>query len=489
MHVDRGRSALRRSSLSRPLRLALEAQLLVPQQSVFDFGCGHGSDVRLLRGLGYEAGGWDPAHAPSVPRHPASLVNLGYVVNVIEDPIERAEALVDAWRLAERVLLVSARLVTDIDEIRGEGYCDGVLTRCGTFQKFYRQDELRSWVEGVLEVPAIPLAPGVLAVFRAAEERERFIASRFRARLAAPRIPISAALYAQHEAMLAPLVGYFTDRGRMPSVEELPGSADVVATFGSIPRAFAVVRRATGAEAWERIAAQRGEELLLYVADAQFNRRPRFSDLPPELRGDVRAFHGNYAKAQAEALLMLKQLGDQDLLEAMIRGCKVGKQTPQALYVHATALHRLPTLLRLYVACARGLVGDVDGANVFKLHRLRPQVSFLCYPTFDEVAHPRLAFSAIVNLDEARASFKDYSGARNPPVLHRKDEFVGADHPLYARFQRLTAIEERAGLLGTSRHIGNELEWNRWVAEAGYTIAGHALRRVKKREDSEAKPS
>jgi DNA phosphorothioation-associated putative methyltransferase len=479
MKIRRDKTALRRAELSRPLRLALESQLLTEGLTVFDFGCGHGSDVRLLRGLGFDVAGWDPAHAPHAPRAPAALVNLGFVVNVIEDPVERAEALVDAWNLAEKVLLVSARLVTDVDEIRGEGYCDGVVTRCGTFQKFFRQDELRNWVEGVLELPAIPLAPGVLAVFRSAEERERFIASRFRSRLSAPRIPISAALYAQHEALLAPLVSFYTDRGRLPSVEELATAAEVLAVFGSLPRAFAVVRRATGADAWERIAAQRGEELLLYVADAQFNRRPRFSDLAPELRGDIRAFHGTYAKAQEEALAMLQQLGDQDLLDAMIRSCKIGKQTPQALYVHASALERLPTLLRLYVACARGLVGEVEGANVLKLHRLRPQVSFLSYPEFDDVAHPRLAFSAIVNLDEARASFKDYGGARNPPVLHRKEEFITDEHPLHARFARLTASEERAGLLGTSRHIGNELEWNRWVVESGYVIAGHSLRRRK----------
>ena len=36
------------------------------------------------------------------------MVNLGYVVNVIEDPSERAEALRLAWKLTRQVLVVAA---------------------------------------------------------------------------------------------------------------------------------------------------------------------------------------------------------------------------------------------------------------------------------------------------------------------------------------------------------------------------------------------
>ena len=61
--------------------------------SVFDYGCGRGDDIRLLRNLGHDATGWDPAHAPTNDKSPAQLVNLGYVINVIEEPTERVETL------------------------------------------------------------------------------------------------------------------------------------------------------------------------------------------------------------------------------------------------------------------------------------------------------------------------------------------------------------------------------------------------------------
>src|SRR5437763_1565272 len=89
---------------------ALAARLPEPEQSFFDFGCGRGGDVRHLRQLAYDANGWDPGHAQDAAKTPAAVVNLGYVVNVIEDPVERAEALRAAWKLTREVLVVSARL-------------------------------------------------------------------------------------------------------------------------------------------------------------------------------------------------------------------------------------------------------------------------------------------------------------------------------------------------------------------------------------------
>src|SRR4051794_4838011 len=97
-----------RSGLSRPLQQALDDGLL-DDATVFDYGCGRGDDVRTLGALGFTAAGWDPAHSPGSTRQSATVVNLGYVVNVIEDRAERADALRRAWDLAESVLIVSAR--------------------------------------------------------------------------------------------------------------------------------------------------------------------------------------------------------------------------------------------------------------------------------------------------------------------------------------------------------------------------------------------
>lgn len=141
--VARHRTALVRTALSRPLAKALADAVLVPKQhAVFDYGCGRGDDLRHLAAIGVRASGWDPTHRPDTPRLPADVVNLGYVVNVIEDRSERAHALRGAWQLATKALVVAGRLTWDAKDLVGRPLADGALTRSGTFQKFYEHTEL-----------------------------------------------------------------------------------------------------------------------------------------------------------------------------------------------------------------------------------------------------------------------------------------------------------------------------------------------------------
>src|SRR5437868_222863 len=100
----RHRTAISRGALSRPLRLAVESGLIHPQSVVLDYGCGRGDDVQALCALGIQCQGWDPVYQPEGERREARVVNLGYVVNVIEDPHERAQTLCAAWQYAQQVL-------------------------------------------------------------------------------------------------------------------------------------------------------------------------------------------------------------------------------------------------------------------------------------------------------------------------------------------------------------------------------------------------
>src|SRR5206468_6456264 len=118
-------------------------------------------------------------------------------------------------------------------------------------------------------------------------------------------------------------------------------------------------------------------------------------------------------------------------------------------------------LLRIYEGCARVLSGAVDGANIVKMHRQKAQVSYLSYPDFDKKAHPSLASSARVRLSRLQTDFSDYRTLPNPPILHLKELFVAADYPGRAKFARLTADEERAGLFASTAAIGYQEHWER----------------------------
>src|ERR1044071_4044666 len=114
--IARHRTALRRPELSRPIRLALEEGLINTGITVFDYGCGHGDDVLRLNNRSISCTGWDPVHRPRERKIPADVVNLGYVINVIEDLEERVSVLKEAWMLAQKLLIVSARLSIETKE-------------------------------------------------------------------------------------------------------------------------------------------------------------------------------------------------------------------------------------------------------------------------------------------------------------------------------------------------------------------------------------
>ena len=236
--ISRHRTAIGRGGeLSRPIRLALEHEVLSSEHSVFDYGCGRGEDVLLLEKAGFRAAGWDPAHRPDAQFHDSDVVNLGYVINVIEDPQERAQTLRQAWDLAGTVLLVAARLRFDSDLRSSQEFSDGCVTRADTFQKFYGQTELRQWIDETLEVNSVPAAPGVFFVFRHDDDRLAYLTHRYRRRRAAPRLTKSNRLYQEHEQLLQPLIDFVTDRARLPAQWELESYPLLCDEFGSVRKA------------------------------------------------------------------------------------------------------------------------------------------------------------------------------------------------------------------------------------------------------------
>ena len=51
--IQRHRAAIRRSDFSLPLKCVLRDNLLGHGDSLFDYGCGHGDDLRQLQSLGF----------------------------------------------------------------------------------------------------------------------------------------------------------------------------------------------------------------------------------------------------------------------------------------------------------------------------------------------------------------------------------------------------------------------------------------------------
>ena len=215
--------------------------------------------------------------------------------------------------------------------------------------------------------------------------------------------------------------------------------------FGSLRRAFRLIERAHDTEHWDRTITARGQDLLLFLALSRFDGRPRFGQLPLTLRRDIKSLFSTYRRACEEADLALYAVGDMQRVRRAAQHSHVGKRTPSAIYVHESALQGLPPILRLYEGCARRYIGRVEEANLIKLHTEEPMVSYLSYPEFETDPHPGLAVSLTVHLQTFRLRERNYRTSSNPPILHRKEAFVLPDHPLQAKFARLTQQEESKG--------------------------------------------
>ena len=416
-----------RFALSRPIATAAADQLLDPSKSIFDYGCGRGDDLRHLAALGYTVDGWDPTHRPQAERREADVVNLGYVVNVIERPDERAETLRSAWALARELLIVSSRLTWDARNLVGRPVGDGLMTRTGTFQKFYEQSELAGWIEANTRSPAAcSRARDLLRLPRPCRRAAVSRHAGLHVSTAGPDRP--ARLYTTPiRTVLAPLFDFLRDHARPPRSGELDDQQVelIKDALGSLGRASNLIRQVTDDSHWERVAIHRRAELLIYVALSRFGRRPRFSQLGRTLAADIRTLFGTYQAACVQADRVLLACGDPAMVLVTARSSPVGKQTPTSLYVHRSALGELPPLLQVYEGCARVLSGTVEHANMIKLKVTQPQVSYLSYPRFDRDPHPTLSASVTVNLKKLTVDWRDYSRSDNPPLLHRKEEFLG----------------------------------------------------------------
>lgn len=474
--IARHKTAMVRSALSRPMGLALADGIIEREATVFDYGCGRGGDIRHLQGLGFSASGWDPSHRPNAEMVSSNVVNLGYVINVIEDPIERAQVLKSAWNLTRKVLVVSARLSWEARELVGRRVGDGILTRMGTFQKFYDQSELATWIESVLGAKPLAAAPGVFYVFRDEAAQQDLLANRvYQYR---PRIIIDPhEEYERNRENLAQLFDFLTVHARPPKRGELSAEAEACVrdSSGTLGRAVNLIYQVTDDSHWEQVRIQRRSELLVYAAMSRFGRKPRFSQLAPTLQCDIRTHFGAYRDLTNQGDRLLAAVGNRMMVLMSARSSKIGKQTPSALYVHRSALGELPPILQVYEGCARVLAGTVEGANMIKLSVTEPQVSFLSYPDFEKRGHPTLHSAVTINLRKLSVERRDYSRSNNPPLLHRKEEFIGSEDERRLLYERLTAAEVRAGLYRSPEKIGSLRGWERILELRGIRIRGHRL--------------
>nr|WP_082694969.1 DNA phosphorothioation-associated putative methyltransferase [Mycobacterium lehmannii] len=465
--IARQRTAIGRSDLSMPVRHALRDGVMLLDRSVLDYGCGRGQDVQRLRRMGFEANGWDPFYAPETALGVNDVVFLNYVLNVIEDPVERRQTLETAWDLTSRALIVACRLKWELSSVTGVFLGDGLVTSRNTFQHFFSPNELRKFVEDVTGTRCVSPTPGVVYVFRKDEDRFSYLA---RGMIEDFKWTDSG----DYASAVAELVSFTERRGRPPLFEEIPD--ELLPVLGSLSRRAMLDAIEKGASP-ERVAEgfkRSTLDTLLYLGTSIFNGRPSLKDLPLTVQADIKHCFRSYREACTRADRLLSKIRDDTYVRGAMRNSP-GKLTATALYVHRRAVSKIPVVLRLYEYCGFVAAGRPDGWNILKLDHRGRRVSWSSYPAFDTDPHPTLDWTYGVEMTSLEASYQRFGDRLNRPLLHRKEEFLDRDDPNYDKYSRLTAAEVRAGLYQNPTIIGLEEGWRAELERCGVQFRGHRI--------------
>lgn len=486
--AQRGRTALSRPSASLALQSMQRQGWLDGALSVLDYGCGRGDDLRFLAEAGVPAWGWDPAHHPKGAKDAADLVNLGYVINVIEDADERLYVAESAFKLARKALVVSAMIAPPSQFERFLPFRDGVVTSRGTFQKYFTQTELKEFVERAARREALGLAPGVVVAFRDAKFQEAFLDSRFRRRgtvligRARSRSRVdrskSSQLHREHRELCDAFWAAALELGRWPEADELGRSSELIEVFETTRRAAHAVQRFYDPKQMEAAAQSRREDLLVEEAAATLagcNRK--FGTFSARKQRDIRHFYGSYRALQDELRTMLRAVADPAALEAAAaaahRGQCGGFWDGRGVTYEGRCVERLPTLLRCYIELGGAYHGGLHGIDLIRVHLESGKLTLASYDDFYGKALPLLKVRTKVDLRRQRIDDFEYGKGFSAPPLFWKSRLLAEDAPHFAKQQR---FDERLDDLGLAPEGDPRFGFSAAVVDEILTAKGLEIR-------------
>ena len=481
--IERHKTAITRYNFSQPIKTIFEYELVNEDTTIFDYGCGQGDDLKGLIEDGNNATGWDPVYFPNNPRVSSDIVNLGFVLNVIEDQIERTEVLQDAYELTKKLLIVSTMVATSSTATIGRPYKDGILTSRNTFQKYFRQDELRCYIEDVLDTTVVAVGPGIFYVFRHPVDQQEFLSNRSKRIInwvelsqklypSRPkhRLRKRELLYEENKELIDSFWGRMFELGRLPKNNEFDEINVLRAKFGSPSVARKLFIEKFGEKTLNEAFELRKNDLLVYLALSNFEKNVPFKHLSTRLQNDIKTFLGSYKSGLEESRAMLFVIGNPDIVTELCNKTKFGFFDHKALYIHKSLIKDLHPILRIYIGCAGVLYGDLQNADIIKLHKKSGKVTLLKYDDFENQPLPELQERVKVNLRKQHVDIFDHQSPTYQQLLYFKENYVSKDYPLRPKWEKYSYKLRKLGfndniLLGPTKQEFYEL-----IEKKGLTI-------------------
>jgi DNA phosphorothioation-associated putative methyltransferase len=448
IQVERHKTAIDRHRLSAPMIALARHDFLNQTHSVFDYGCGKGDDLRELQAHGIKANGWDPAYFPESEKIKQDIVNLGFVINVIEDPKERQDCILEAYRLTKKLLVVSAMLGGPklIEQFQPHG--DGVITSRNTFQKYYSQTELKHYIKQILKTTPVAVGPGIFFVFKDSIAEENFLVNREHRKVEWLKLSQKAkktkkskkkeeiSLYEKNKEIIDEFYTLCLDLGRVPVASEFDFSEQIKRIFGSIKKGYAFLLNQHGGYLFEQARDFRIKDLNVYFALSFFSKRKPLTKIPVSLKRDIKEFFGTYSEALEESRELLFSVGNPDNIlhacEFAANELKLGYlDGTHNLQLHVSLIHQLPAVLRVYVGCATQLYGDIELADLIKIHIQSSKISLMKYDDFDSKPIPELKQRIKIKLKEQQIDIFKYGEEFETQPLYLKSRYLSPNYKFY----------------------------------------------------------
>lgn len=485
--ISREKTAISRYQLSAPFQALAKLDVLNGKFSILDYGCGRGDDLAILDNEGLDAIGWDPNFRPGGTCEARDIVNLGFVINVIEDRTERGEAVLKAYNLSKKVLVVSAMIANERHIERFRPYKDGVVTSRNTFQKYYTQQDLKEYLAELCGVTPTPLATGVFALFKDEQLELACVNKRYRrANLwKNPRQPRKlkketyADFFNENQPAFTQLWIEALERGRLPKPTETDHYGPLLSRGISSREIQHILFEHFEKKDLESAAVKVEEDLILAQAMSKFQGRRYFNQLSDEQKNEIRYFFSSFNHLRERAELLLADIAEPETLFADAQTF-LETQPPcfssedlAYLTLHKSLLETLPLRLRAYVECAKSLYGELESIQLIKMHLLTGKVSFLGYEDFDKKPLPELVERIKVDLWNQRVFFFDYVGEYKSPLLYWKSKFLTKNSQNFEKQKTFDANLDLFGCAPKDPNFGESPEGLRQkLGERNRTIKG-----------------
>ena len=258
--------------------------------------------------------------------------------------------------------------------------------------------------------------------------------------------------------------------GRIPRQEEFKETKDLRSKFGTPNSAKKLFVEKFGEETLTQAFELRKNDILVYLALSNFNKRVPFYHLSNRVQNDIKTFLGSYKSGLEKSRELLFSIGDTDVITELCNKTEFGYFDHKALYINRDLIKDLHPILRIYIGCAGILYGDLKNVDIIKIHKKSGKVTLLIYDDFEKKSFPELIERVKVNLRKQQIDFFDHKSETHQQVLYFKERYVPDKYPLKEKWVKFSKKLSKIGIDSTVMYGPSKQELLELTKNHGLTI-------------------